>query len=83
MRKLKWRELAWAKGVVGSISSDNQSYAVLPAGTSSLNKPYFETGVGIENIFRFLRVDAVWRLSHKDHPDINTFGIMLSMNFDF
>ncbi len=83
MRKLKWRELAWAKGVVGSISSDNQSYAVLPAGTSSLNKPYFEAGVGIENIFRFLRVDAVWRLSHKDHPDINTFGIMLSMNFDF
>ncbi|NWJ49228.1 MAG: carboxypeptidase-like regulatory domain-containing protein [Bacteroidetes bacterium] len=83
MRKLKWRELAWAKGVVGSISSENSSYAVLPVGTSSLNKPYFETGVGVENILRFLRVDAVWRLSHLDHPRISKFGIMLSMNFDF
>ena len=83
MRKLKWRELAWAKGVVGSISDDNKNFAVLPTGTSNLNKPYFEAGVGVENIFRFLRVDAVWRLSHNDHPNINKFGIMLSMNFDF
>jgi hypothetical protein len=83
MRKLKWRELAWAKGVVGSISADNKNYALLPIGTSSLNKPYYEAGVGVENILRFLRVDAVWRLSHLDTPHINKFGIMLSMNFDF
>jgi hypothetical protein len=82
MRKLKWRELAWVKGVVGTISPQNLSFNVLPAGTSDLRKPYFEAGVGVENIFRFIRVDGVWRLSHLDNPNAKKFGIMVSMVFD-
>jgi hypothetical protein len=42
-----------------------------------------EASAGIENIFRFVRVDAVWRLFYNDHPDIKPFGIMVSMSFDF
>ena len=82
MRKLKWRELAWIKGVVGTISPENTKFVVLPVGTSDLKQPYFEAGVGVENILRFIRVDGVWRLSHLDNLNAKKFGIMVSMVFD-
>jgi hypothetical protein len=82
MRKLKWRELAWVKGVVGTISPENRKFNILPTGTSDLRQPYFEAGVGVENILRFIRVDGVWRLSHLDNTNAKKFGIMVSMVFD-
>jgi hypothetical protein len=38
-------------------------------------RPYMEVGVGIENIFKILRIDALWRLTHLNHPDVPKFGI--------
>jgi len=83
IRKLKWREVAQLKGAVGHTSIKNKFYNELPAGSYFISKPYMEAGIGIENIFRFVRVDAVWRLFYNDHPDIKPFGIMVSMSFDF
>lgn len=84
MRKLKWREVGFVKGVMGTVDDKILKYAAFPKDqTFTLEKPYFEAGVGIENILKFIRVDAVWRLSYYDHPDINKFGIMISMWFDF
>ncbi|MEI6060792.1 MAG: DUF5686 family protein [Bacteroidota bacterium] len=83
IRKLKWREVAQLKGAVGHTSIDNKLYNQLPAGSYFISKPYMEAGIGIENIFRFIRVDAVWRLFYNDHPNIKPFGILVSMSFDF
>jgi len=83
IRKLKWREVAQVRGVVGHTSLQNLQFNSFPEGTWSLGKPYFEAGLGIENIFRFFRIDGVWRLSYNDHPDTNRFGLMVSMNFIF
>jgi hypothetical protein len=83
IRKLKWREVAQFKGAFGRASEDNQFYNQLPEGAYFISKPYMEAGVGIENIFRFLRIDAVWRMTYNDHPNIKPFGLMFSMNFDF
>ena len=83
IRKLKWREVAQIRGVVGHTSQQNLDYNSFPSGTYSLSKPYFETGVGIENIFRFIRVDGFWRLSYNDHPNTSPFGVLVSVNFDF
>ncbi|MBK7173329.1 MAG: carboxypeptidase-like regulatory domain-containing protein [Bacteroidales bacterium] len=83
IRKLKWREVAQVRGVVGHTSLQNLQYNFFPEGTYSLGKPYFEAGIGIENIFRFIRVDGIWRLSYNDHPNANRFGVMVSMNFNF
>lgn len=83
IRKLKWREVATLKGAVGHTSSENMNFNHLPEGSYYIGKPYMEAGVGIENIFRFLRVDGVWRFFYNDHPNIKPFGIMVSMNFDF
>ena len=40
-------------------------------------KPYIETGYGIENIFRFVRVDFIHRLTYLDdsHPNAKPFGV--------
>jgi hypothetical protein len=83
IRKLKWREVVQFKGAYGHSSYENKFFNQLPTGSYFITKPYMEAGVGLENIFRFLRVDAVWRLFYNDHPNIKPFGVMVSMNFDF
>ena len=82
-RKLKWREVAFVKGLVGGLDKKNREYSVFPNGMYTLDKPYFEAGAGVENIFKLLRVDAIWRLSHLDHPGISKFGIRFSLHFLF
>ena len=46
-------------------------------------EPYMEASVGIENIFKFLRLDYVWRLNYRDHPDIQTKGVRATMRISF
>jgi hypothetical protein len=50
------------------------------------NIPYWEAGAGIENIFRIIRVDAIWRLSHLNddlNPHVPRFGLFISLYFTF
>lgn len=83
LRKLKWREVVWGKGLIGNLSTANRNYSAFPEGMHTLGKPYIEAGAGIENIFKFLRVDGVWRLSYLDHPDIAKFQVMFGMQVFF
>lgn len=83
LRKLKWREVVWGKGLIGDLSDANRNYSQFPEGMYTLGKPYLEAGAGIENIFKFLRVDGVWRLSYLDHPDIAKFQVMFGMQVFF
>ncbi len=82
-RKLKWREVAFVTGLVGGMDQNNKEYSVFPDGMYTLSKPYFEAGAGIENIFKIVRVDAVWRLSYLDHANVSPFGIRVSLQFTF
>lgn len=83
MRKLKWREVVFVKGVIGSVDKNNMKYAAFPSDVHSLDKPYVEMGVGVENIFKFLRFDGIWRLSHLENEGATPFGLRISMVFDF
>jgi len=83
MRKLKWREVVTAKALVGSISNANKSVLVFPDGLNSVSKPYLEVGVGVENIFKVVRVDAMWRLSHLNNPNIEKFGLRMGFQIIF
>ena len=57
---------------------------LFPKGSYTLGKaPYMEASVGVENIFKFLRVDYVWRLNYRNHPDIQTKGIRCTMRLSF
>ena len=40
--------------------------------------PYVELGYGIENIFRFFRVDFFHRMSYLDNPEARPFLVKLS-----
>jgi hypothetical protein len=42
-----------------------------------------EVGAGIENIFRFFRVDYFWRLTYRDNPDLNPIGLRISVQVLF
>jgi hypothetical protein len=83
LKKLRWREVAYYRGLLGSLSSKNKDYSVFPENVYTLKGPYQEVGVGIENIFKIIRVYGVWRLNYLDHPDIRKFMVMATISFYF
>ncbi len=93
IKKLQWREVVTAKVLWGRISDRNNSPAaggrggmLFPEGMGSLRKPYVEAGVGIENIFRVFRVDAIWRLTHRDAHDgmnVDNFAVNFAFALSF
>jgi hypothetical protein len=84
MRKLKWREIASFKWLVGSVSEQNRRELLFPSNLYTLNRgPYMEFGVGLENIFKFFRVDCFWRLTYLDHPNVAPVGLRISLQVLF
>lgn len=91
IRKLKWREIAWTKGLIGSLETKNLNVMPFPSTLYTLDrnqeitrlKPYIEAGIGIENILKFIRIDAIRRFTYLDHPNISKFGIRMSFKFKF
>lgn len=89
IKKLKWREVFCFRGLWGHLSDKNNpakstGIFAFPEGSMTLGKaPYMEASVGIENIFKFLRLDYVWRLNYRDNPDIQTHGVRCTMRIQF
>lgn len=89
IKKLKWREVFCFRGLWGHLSDKNNpakstGLFAFPEGSLTLGKaPYMEASVGIENIFKFLRLDYVWRLNYRDNPDIQTHGVRCTMRIQF
>ncbi len=83
LRKLKWREVVSAKAVVGGFDPSNADELLIPSTTYALRQPFVEAAVGIENIFTFFRIDALYRLSYLDNPDIVKFGIRAKIQVEF
>ncbi|PKR81396.1 hypothetical protein CW751_04890 [Brumimicrobium salinarum] len=70
VRKLKWRLVASAKSVWGELSDKQKTVMMIPDNTIPFgNTPYVESAIGIENIFKVFRVDAVWRMTHLREGD--------------
>lgn len=92
IKRLNWRLLATANIIQGGMRQANrdliaQKYPdvtgerTLQAGYFERYKPYAEFGYGVENIFKFLRVDFVHRMTYLDHPDARRFGILFTAQF--
>jgi hypothetical protein len=88
IQKLKWRLLGTANVIMGGMRASNR--ALIPEPTEAepyaragylTNKPYIELGYGVENIFKFLRVDFVHRLSYLENKDARKFGILFTAQF--
>jgi hypothetical protein len=81
LRHLNLRELITARGVIGTLREEN-----IQLSDQEIIAPsngYFEVGVGLENIFRVIRIDGVWRLSYMDNPGARQFGVRISANLKF
>ena len=84
LRRLNMREVVTGRGIWGTISENNLNYMEFPVGLNSLtNDPYFEAGFGVENLFKIVRLDALWRLTHLENPNIQKFSIRVSLNLAF
>ncbi len=83
IRSLHWREVVGCNLLFGHLSDENKNLMHFPEGLTGLSKPYYEANAGIENIFRLFRVDALWRFSYLDHPDVTGFGIRATMQLSF
>ena len=99
LRRLQWREVASLRAAYGTIrkqnngivgSEDASAVMLFPKKMGKLNRPYVEMGVGITNIFRFLRIDAFWRMTHRYEvkdgvkvPHDNRFVLNFGLEFRF
>jgi hypothetical protein len=88
LKKMKLRQFWTAKGVIGTLSAENQALNLnkgFPFRTLEGN-PYLELGTGVSNIFQLFRLDLVWRVTPKPSTSEHKsryFGIFGSVRFDF
>jgi hypothetical protein len=94
LKKLRLREVIGAKILYGGLRSennpnDNPNQMLFPTtnevtSTFALTgQPYVEASVGIYNIFSFIRIDFIKRFTYLYHPNVSTFGLLVSTNFSF
>ena len=94
IRSLNWRLVATANALYGGLSALNQNQPLNMRGQpqAPLNtldkKPYVEVGYGVENIFKFIRVDFIHRLTYRDaqptgqdQPTPRNFGVKVGAQF--
>ena len=83
---LKWREIVGTKVIYGSL--DQRNFNLIPNAIGDMpvtgfktftDKPYAEVSFGIENVFKIIRIDAVWRLTYRNEPRVRNFGIKASI----
>ena len=82
-KKLMFREVIGAKAVYGSLSDKHNTELTIPSTTFSLEEPYIEVAAGIENILTMIRIDAIWRLTQYDNPNVTTFGVRIKLQPGF
>ena len=90
MNKLKWRLVGTANVIYGGLSRANRRLIAVytPRGDPALRTgyfttgtPYVELGYGVENIFKFFRVDFVHRLTYLNNPEARKFGVLFTAQF--
>lgn len=91
IKKLKLREVITFKGLMGGLSDRNnplKNHRIYEFPEDAhpqimTTTPYMEVGVGLDNIFTFLRLDYVWRLTYRDNPNIDKNGLRVALHFSF
>ncbi|MDR1346875.1 MAG: DUF5686 and carboxypeptidase regulatory-like domain-containing protein [Prevotellaceae bacterium] len=95
LKKAKWREVITFKAVWGGLDNKNLpvnnlslfKFPVNDKGETTMftlsKKPYMEGSAGIDNIFRFLRIDLVWRMSYRNNPNIDKLGVRFRFHVNF
>lgn len=91
IKRLKLREVFSFRGFYGHLSHRNNPahnnslyrFPEIAAAHAPGSTPYMEAGVGIDNIFKVLRVDYVWRLTYRHLPGADRGGVRIALHFTF
>lgn len=91
LKKLKLREVVGFRGWIGRLSDRNNPYDTTgllsfpdEAGNNQMHgHPYMEISAGLDNIFKILRVDYVWRLSYRNTQNADRSGLRIALHFTF
>ncbi len=91
LKKLRLREVFTLRGMWGHLSDKNNPeknhqlflFPTISNTSKMTGTPYLEAAVGLDNIFKILRVDYVWRLTYKDLPGISRHGVRIGLHFSF
>lgn len=88
LKKWKLRNYALVKATYGNLSKTNRDIMLynkpyLPVNGFSQNIPYVEAGYGVENIFRFVTLGLVHRLTYLNKKNVRHWGVNLGLVFKF
>ncbi len=89
MRRLLWREHVGFRTTLGDLDPKNAGLMFYPYFIHDFYTeegqilPYMEANIGVSNIFKVLRLDAIWRLSHLKNNNIYPFAITAKLQIDF
>ena len=85
LRKLNLREIIGARAVVGNLSADNIAMSNFLSSGNAIapTKPYYEYHIGVDNIFKILRIDFVFRGNYNDLPGVSKFAVKGGFGFFF
>lgn len=79
IKKLKWREVITANVFYGDLNKRNREFNRFNEFDVAYPIPYVEAGFGFENIFKVIRIDSIWRITHRDKLKISKWALYLSM----
>ena len=99
INRLKWREVIGFKALYGHLSAKNDPSRVSSSRQSALfefpsrdglsivhpmtHVPYMEANIGLHNIFKFIRIDYVYRINYHHFPGVKKHGVRFCLQFDF
>ena len=95
IKMLRIREVLSFKGFFGNLSDKNNP--LLTEQNPNLwrfpgenvvyvmdpRRPYMEFGAGLDNIFKILRIEYVWRLTYREHQNVAKGGVRIALHFSF
>ncbi|WP_151086362.1 DUF5686 and carboxypeptidase-like regulatory domain-containing protein [Hymenobacter baengnokdamensis] len=90
IRRFNWRLVGTVNALYGGLTDANRNMLpptdkdgnrLVRLNALNPNTPYIEAGYGIENIFKFVRVDFIHRLTYRDLPNAKNFGIKVGAQF--
>ena len=80
IKRFHLREFIMCKMMVGGFSDHNASLMVMPAGMSTPGPlPYIEAGIGVENIFKVIQLNFIWRCTYLNSPGAPNFGFKIGI----
>lgn len=95
LKKLKLREVLYCRGTWGSLSDMNNpaidksgNVFFYPTDRSKatgtvMNEPFVEIGAGVENIFKLMSINWFKRMTYKNSPDVDQWGLRIAVHLQY